>query len=417
MPSKKIGVWGFGTTGQSILTCIAPYTQTIFIMESQEVNEHQKKMLSNATATLVSPELLPQFLEVCDLIIPSPGIDIAPYKEQYQKKFITELDIFGACVTIPIIAITGSIGKTTTVSLLEQLLTKLGKRVTAVGNIGIPMLSFINKQDNYDYVIIEVSSFQLEHIQSFAPTIATILNILPNHLDRHVTMENYIRAKGMILAYQTNDHHAVLPLDFMDEFWPFVRQQKVHWVGIDAYDYIINALSEITAKENIVIILALLEKLGFEAEELIPFVQELRRPPHRMELVKTWNGITFYNDSKATVIESTLQATLQCSNQPTILLLGGLSKGINRQPLFKQLPLSIKKIICFGAEAAQLHQWCMNAVIPSSAHTTLEDAFAQAITDAKSGDCILLSPSGSSYDLFTNFEERGNRFKTLIHNL
>ena len=136
-----------------------------------------------------------------------------------------------------------------------------------------------------------------------------------------------------------------------------------------------------------------------------------------MELVKTWNGITFYNDSKATVIESTLQATLQCSNQPTILLLGGLSKGINRQPLFKQLPLSIKKIICFGAEAAQLHQWCMNAVIPSSAHTTLEDAFAQAITDAKSGDCILLSPSGSSYDLFTNFEERGNRFKTLIHNL
>ena len=415
--NKKVGIWGFGKTGQSILECICPYAQDCYIMESSQLTEEQQAFSKKHNGQIVSAEYLSQFFEVCDLIIPSPGIDITPYKEKYPNKFLSELDIFGGCVQTHIIAITGSVGKTTTVSLLEQILNKLGKRTKALGNIGTPMLSCIKDQQLYDYFILEVSSFQLEHIQSFSPTIATILNILPNHLDRHGTMESYLHAKGQLLAHQTEKEYAILPLPYMDEFWPFVRQQKVHWVGNDAYDYIIQALSDLTAKENIVLILAILENIGFEAEAIIPFIQELHRPAHRMELVRIHKGISFYNDSKATIAQSTLQALEQCKDRPTILLLGGLSKGVSRHDLIKQLPKTLKYVVCFGAEADQLHAWCMDEVLASSSHPTLEDAWQKALEIAQSGDIVLLSPAGTSYDLFKNFEERGNQFKKLIATL
>ncbi len=414
---KKIGIWGLGKTGQSIVACIAPYAKNIYIMESADLTDAQKECIKKHNAQLVPAEYVPQFLEVCEVIIPSPGINIEPYKEKYPTLFMSELDIFGACIQTPIIAITGSVGKTTTTHLLEQILNKLGKRTKAVGNIGTPMLSVIHDQQLYDYFIVEVSSFQLEHIQSFAPTIATILNIAPNHLDRHITMENYLRAKGQLLAHQTDAQYAILPMTFTDEFWPFVQQQKVHWVGSDAYDYIMEALSDVTCKENLIIILAILEQLGFEPEALITFVKELSRPAHRMEFVRTFNGIDFYNDSKATVQESTLQALEQCKDKPTILLLGGLSKGVSRQPLIQQLPKTLKHVICFGAEAEQLHRWCMEEVLASTSHATLEQACAQALSIAEPGDIVLFSPAGTSYDLFKNFEERGNRFKELVHQI
>ncbi len=203
----------------------------------------------------------------------------------------------------------------------------------------------------------------------------------------------------------------------MDELWPLVKKQKTIWVNNNAYDYIISALSELTAKENSVIILSIIETLGFELEQIIPFISQLQKPAHRMEFVATVHGIDFYNDSKATIAESTLNAVEQCKHKPTILIIGGLSKGINRHNFIKQLPKSLLSVICFGSEAEQLFKWCKESKLTTSKHTTLEAAFNQATSQASAGDLILFSPAGSSYDLFKNFEERGNAFKKLVHNL
>ena len=204
---------------------------------------------------------------------------------------------------------------------------------------------------------------------------------------------------------------------YSDIFWIAVHQQKVHWVGDDAYDDIIKDLSDITYKSNLIIILGILEALGFDPSIIKEHAPYLERPAHRMEYVKTWNGITFYNDSKSTAIEATIQGLTTIAPQKTILFLGGLSKGVNRHPLIQNLPDHVEHVICFGAEAEQLHAWCLETVIPSSAHTHLEDGFKKALELAQAGYVLLLSPAGSSYDLYKNFEERGNHFKQLINNL
>ncbi len=299
------------------------------------------------------------------------------------------------------------------------MLSLLGMQVKAIGNIGTPMLDALQTDISYDYFIIETSSFQLEHIKLFAPHIAAILNITENHLDRHKIMEQYLHAKGQLLAHQTENDTAILPMEYINAFWPFVHQQKVQWINEAAYDDIIKPLLDITCKENLIIILAIIEHLGFDISTLAPLVTQLSRPAHRMELVRTYNGITFYNDSKSTTPASTLQAVQQCAEKPTILLLGGLSKGIDRKPLIAQLRdmHQVKIIICFGAEAEQLHAWCQEIVLESVVCPTLESALTKALEHAQQGDTVLLSPAGSSFDLFKNFEERGNQFKALVNGL
>lgn len=413
LKGKKIGIWGFGKTGQSALSFLSSFSPSLTVLEDKELDSFQKQLLQGHGAQLVTPELTPQFIELNDIIVPSPGVNLAPYSD-FEHKFVAEVDLFGQWVKKPVIAITGSAGKTSVTTLIAQILNFLGKKAIAAGNIGKPMLDVLADQDRYDYIVLELSSFQLEHAKTFAPTIATILNIFPNHLDRHGSMQEYIEAKGKLLRYQTDEQYSFLPMDYIDAFGMLPRQQKVCWVGNSNYNDIIKELSDITCAENWNIILAILEHLGYEPEEVLPYKDLLAIPAHRVEFVTTKNGVDFYNDSKSTVPESTLQATSRFSQKPIVLLLGGLSKGADRSLLIKQLPKNIKYIICFGKEAAELDGFCKKAKKESSACTDLEEALQAALTIAVSGDVVLLSPAGSSYDLYKNYEERGNHFKKLV---
>lgn len=415
---KKIGIWGFGKTGQSLLSFLSAQGAQCLILDSKPLNPFQEELIKSHHAQALGPELLPQFIEVSDIIIPSQGVPIAPYLEHPEAhKFICEVDLFSQFIQTPVIAITGSAGKTTTVTLLTQLLNLMGKRAIAAGNIGKPMLDVLAEQDQYDYIILEVSSTQLEHAKQFAPNIAAILNIFPNHLDRHIDMPAYLAAKGNLLKNQHEDQIAFLPMDFIDIFWQILGKQKVTWVGTDTYVDITKQLSDITPEKNWQIILSILEHLEFDPEKVLFYKDQLKAPEHRIEFVGTINGANFYNDSKATIAESTLQAVNQFTNKQIILFLGGLSKGVDRSELINKLPQNIKHVICFGAEANQLHAWCQEKVIPSSAHTTLEDAFGMALKKLEPHDVVLFSPSGSSFDLFKNYEERGTYFKKLVASL
>ena len=413
--AKKVGIWGFGKTGQSVLSFLSSQGAECIVMDSNPLNTFQEELIKNHNAQAIGIEFSSQFIEACDFIVPSQGVDLTPYLEHPDAhKFVSEVDLFQQFVKTPIIAITGSAGKTTTTTLLAQLLNLFGKRAIAAGNIGKPMLDVLDEQNKYNYIVLELSSTQLEHAKQFAPDIAAILNIFPNHLDRHIDMPSYLKAKGKLLKFQSEDQIVFLPMDFIDVFWQLVGKQKVTWIGNDTYADITKKLYDVCPEQNWQIILSILEHLGFEPEKVIKLKEKLQVPAHRIEFITTHNGADFYNDSKSTLPESTLQAVNQFKGKQIILFLGGLSKGVDRSELVAQLPNNIKHIICFGKEAKQLHAWCQDAVIPSSAHNTLEDGFKMALKKLEPNDVVLFSPSGSSFDLFKNYEERGKQFKSLV---
>ena len=411
---KKVGVWGFGKTGQSILTFVAPHAEKVTVFESAPLSEAHLILLKKHAALLVPEGYLDQFFELNDIIIPSPGIDLRPYA-QWSEKFVSELDIFAAHITIKTIAITGSVGKTSTVTLLTELLNRCGIAAIAGGNIGTPMLNLIEYQNNYHVIVLELSSFQLELSHTFAPSIAAITNLFPNHLDRHGDLADYAQAKGQLLLHQQEDDWAIVPFEFLEAFIPFTAHQKVLWLADDIYlDIISPQLLDITFAQNWQLIFAILEHYDIEPEAALAHCNTLTIPEHRFERVGTHNGITFYNDSKATIAESMLESVARLKNQPIILFLGGLDKGVDRTPSIAQLPKNVIHVFCFGREAEAIHTLCAKNGLQSSSHTTLESAWEECKKLAQAGDAILFSPAGASYDLFKNYEERGTVFKKLV---
>ncbi len=414
---KKIGIWGFGKTGQSVLHYIAPLTTSITIIEPKPLSDEQVQVLKTYKAQLVPSEHLQQFLEYNDIIIPSPGVDLRPYG-LWSEKYVSELALFGQGVTCKTIAITGSVGKTTIVTLLTQILNALGVKAIAAGNIGTPMLDVLKIQEKYDIIVLELSSFQLEQPHHFAPSIAALTNLFPNHLDRHGDLANYAQAKGQLFAHQTETDKAIVPIEFLDACISYTKQQKVLWLSDDAYkDNIIDALSDITFEKNWNLIFAILEELDITPQQVVQVAHTLQMPEHRFEKVATHKGISFYNDSKSTIPEATLESIARCKKQPLRLFLGGISKGVDRSDLIKQLPQTVQSVFCFGKEAETLHLLCQKKGIVSSCHSTLEDAWNQCIAQSNEGDIVLFSPAGASYDLFTNYEERGKIFKQFVNNL
>ena len=413
---KKIGIWGFGKTGQSVLKYIAPFTNSITIIEPKPLSDEQLQLIKTHNAQLVPSEHVQQFLEYNDIIIPSPGVDLRPYA-LWSEKYISELALFGQRVTCKTIAITGSVGKTTVVTLLTQILNTLGKKAIAVGNIGAPMLDVLQDQDKYDIIVLELSSFQLEQPHHFAPSIAALTNLFPNHLDRHGDLAAYAQAKGQLFAHQTETDKAIVPMEFLDACIPYTKKQKVLWLSEGAYkDDIIKSLSDITFEKNWNLIFAILEQLTITPDQVAQIASTLHIPEHRFERVATHKGISFYNDSKSTIPEATLESITRCKKQPLRLFLGGISKGVDRSDLIKQLPKTVQSVLCFGKEAQTLHILCQKEGIISSCHNTLEDAWKQCMAQSKEGDIVLFSPAGASYDLFANYEERGKVFKQLVHN-
>ncbi len=418
---KKIGIWGFGKTGQSVLSFLffnPDYkNSSFFIFESQQLSPEQKEEAKKHAATFVDPSLLHEFLNICDSIIPSPGIDISNYSE-YQEKFICELDLFTKYCTTKTIAITGSVGKTSIVTLLTELMNRSHINSCYAGNIGVPMLNVLQQQQDYDYIVLELSSFQLEHAKHFAPTIAVITNLYENHLDRHKTMFDYAQAKARIFMHQSHDQELIIPQDFLDCFINFTANQKVLWLSSDHYaEYNRLSLSLITFNANWNIIFAILEMVGIDTLVAIRHTIDLAIPEHRFEYVKTYSQTTFYNDSKATIPEATLESLDFLNGKPVILFLGGVSKGIDRIPFIKKIPKHVKHVICFGKEADMLHAACIENNLKSTAHKDFASAWQECVNIMAPYDVVLFSPAGASFDLFKNYEERGNAFKAAVRNL
>lgn len=409
---KKVGIWGLGIVGKSALSFISPLNCTISVLEDRSLSPFEESLLKGHNALSVDATLLPEFLEMNDFIIPSPGVNITPY-DLFKKKWVIELDLFARHIQKPVIAITGSAGKTTVTHLLTQLLNFAGKKAIAAGNIGTPMLDVLAVQDNYDVIVLELSSFQLQHASEFHADVALVTNFYPNHLDQHNDIEEYLAAKGNLFKLQNENQTAFIPMEFMDEFWPFVEKQTISWLAPDMHADITRELSDITCHQNLQLICTALEFFDIPLNIIEKNKTKLVPLEHRMEYLGIRNGAHFYNDSKSTIPEATLNAVAQCNTKP-FLFLGGLSKGIDREPLIENLKNNVKHIFCFGEEAETLGTLCKKRGINFSVHASLENAFNECLEKVQKNDIVLFSPAGSSFDLFKNYEERGKKFKNLV---
>lgn len=506
----KLGIIGFGVVGKSVLAFLNgkkndilvadqqlfddPYDGQCFdvtVWDNRSLSHDEQQLLQMYGGKVADTEQLcmRDFIKRNDFIIASPGVNLNDFHD-LRDKFLCELDFFTTFFRKPSIAITGSLGKTTITKVIHHLASRLAhlpsnqlpkssaqlglsdhyneRKTLSVGiggNVGIGMLDLAKHHDDYDLAVLELSSFQLEQNKGFSPDIAIWTNFYSNHLDRHVSLQDYFDAKFSMLRYQHERQAALLSRelfegetgvlmqkrlpaikshlyicsagDYDQDFIGSIQRERFSFFYADGNDLMlvhvhdkragqpvklfdIRSFTDITFKQNWIQIFAALYLLGLDTAQLpallkVMSAKDLGDYHHRVEHFATINGVDFYDDSKSTVIQATQTAIkkLAASGRPITLILGGLSKGADRSSLMgvlAQIP-EVKKVYCFGKDC--------NAFQAGGCKIfqSLEDVMADIARTMQPGDQVLFSPSGASYDFFKNYIHRGQVFKKLVHDL
>ncbi|MBY0370831.1 UDP-N-acetylmuramoyl-L-alanine--D-glutamate ligase [bacterium] len=386
-----------------------------------------------------------------DLIVVSPGVrlDIKPlqHAEKAGVPIISEVELAAQYISEPIIAVTGTNGKSTTASLIAEMIRLGGKSVFLGGNIGTALSEYPLRREKADFVVVEVSSFQLDTCRQFKPHVAVVLNVAPDHLDRYTGFDAYAASKARIQNNMTEEDYLIFnhrdakltsllagtrakvlhftsePLARMDpavaeKFQgaylgaPHMLQLKAARWKDHAYPVSESLLRGIHNRENMLAAVLAAKLAGISNESIHKALVTFKPLPHRMEFVGRKNQVYFYNDSKGTNVHS-LMRSLESFNEPVILIAGGRDKGEDYGPLAPSIRRHVKNLILVGEAKEKL-----NRAIGDFSETflvgTFEEAVYLAYQKSRSGDVILLSPGCASQDMFKNFEERGNYFKKIV---
>jgi UDP-N-acetylmuramoylalanine--D-glutamate ligase len=379
-----------------------------------------------------------------DLIVVSPGVPVdAPKLVQARslgEKIIGEIELAAQFISGPIAAITGANGKTTTTTLAGEILAAANLKVVVGGNIGTPAISLVAQAGIKTWVVLEVSSFQLETIVYFHPRIAVVLNITPDHLDRHKTFANYVDAKARIFENQLPEDFAVLNADdpttagladrIRAQIIHFSRKREMGRGACVRDGHIlfrdgdrqseIMLLAEIPLKgahnlENVLAAICVGMLAGCEPEQIRHAVTNFKAVEHRLEFIAKIAGVDYYNDSKATNVDATIKA-LESFPANIHLILGGKDKGSDYSVLNDLLRARVKRVYTIGAAAAKIESQIHGAAEIEHAET-LENAVQHAAASAVAGDVVLLAPACASFDQFQNYEHRGQVFKDAVRSL
>jgi UDP-N-acetylmuramoylalanine--D-glutamate ligase len=379
-----------------------------------------------------------------DLIVVSPGVPVdAPPLVQARasgEPVIGEIELAAQHIAGPVVAITGSNGKTTTTTLAGDIIAAGGFPTLVGGNIGTPAISLVGRATRETVVVLEVSSFQLETIQTFRPKVAVILNVTPDHLDRHRTFQTYVDAKARIFENQQGSDFAVLNEDDAtcvtlggrtraQVFW-FSRKKEVKqgaWVRAGQILFRngrgqreIMLVSEIPLKgahnvENVLAAICAGALMGCKPEQLREAVRNFKAVEHRLEYVATVQGVEYYDDSKATNVDATIKA-LESFPANIHLILGGKDKGSDYRVLNDLLRERVKRVYTIGAAAEKIESHIKGAVEIVHAET-LDNAVRRAAAAAQPGDIVLLAPACASFDQFQSYNHRGRVFKEVVKSL
>jgi UDP-N-acetylmuramoylalanine--D-glutamate ligase len=372
------------------------------------------------------------------LTVPSPGIPPARYRPFAQRVW-GDIELASRALSIPIIAVTGTNGKSTTVRLIESMLTAAGLRAEAAGNVGTPALSLPGKP--LDVAVLEVSSFQLETIDSFRPKVAVILNITPDHLDRHGNLEGYARAKSRIFENQQAGDVAVLDFDnevvralaseAPAEIIPFCRGEpkafgdhtRSAWIDSGAAVFsdgrslervVLESGSGLPSqdRDNALAAFTAIWALGVDPLQASTALMDFSSLPHRCEVVATHGDVTWVNDSKATN-PGAAQRAIEGTGAPIVWIAGGRDKGLSYSSLANVARKSVKTALLIG-EAAEKIERALDGPIDCERCESLESAVRRAAELSKPGDVVLLAPACASFDQFKNFEDRGECFRSAV---
>jgi len=384
-----------------------------------------------------------EVLARADLIVLSPGVppDIEPLVRLRQRNIpiVSEIELASWYLTTPIIAVTGTNGKTTTTLLISKMLQRGGRQVSVGGNIGNPMINLVDQTENKDMVVLELSSFQLEAIRGFRPFVGALLNITEDHLDRYPTFDAYVEAKSRLFMNQKTSDVAVL-----NAADPYVKRaahackaQRIYFNvtkkgtdgasfngrhivvresrGEEIYDPEKSRLFGIHNVENMMAAIVTARFCGCPKEVVQEIIETFDGLDHRLEFVGEVEGIRYFNDSKGTNVGAVVRS-LETFSGPIILIAGGKDKGGDYLPLRTPIRERVKHLVLTGEARTRMSRE-LGGVVPLTLTDSLEAAVEKAHTLAQPGDTVLLSPACSSYDMFRDYVERGNTFKALVQGL
>jgi UDP-N-acetylmuramoylalanine--D-glutamate ligase len=440
--NKNITVIGLGRTGVATANFLADQGALVTACDQKSSEELAKVFQSlNAKVKCKCGTIEPD--PDADLIILSPGVDINSVELEGARKkgieIISELELASRFNKAPIIAITGTNGKTTTVTLVGEILKRAGKNIIVGGNIGAPFISLVDTPD-IDWAVLEVSSFQLEGIKDFHPQIAAVLNITPDHLDRHNTIKHSTQLKERITINQPNEDFLVLNMDdpltlslgivksahkvffstgINNQDGVFIEDENIK-IRNGSSEKVVCSIGQIKPSvrwqiENILAAVAIADLAGIGSDIIAESLKEFTGMEHRMEWVRSLNGIDFINDSKGTNVGS-VKKTLESLDRPVILILGGQDKSSDFTSLKNIFKEKVKHMVLIGESRSNI-QKTLNGSFSYTQADALEEAVGNAFSEAESGDIVLLSPGCASFDMFRDYMDRGNQFKSLVAKL
>ncbi|MGW8194080.1 MAG: UDP-N-acetylmuramoyl-L-alanine--D-glutamate ligase [Desulforhopalus sp.] len=440
-PGAKVAVMGLGVSGRAAVRYALHCGAEVAVSDTREEKQFVRDEAGLLSSTNVEWEAAGhsrEFLMQRDLVLVSPGIpDDLPILQDLRRAGVAvagEFAVAAGEIRVPVIAVTGTNGKTTVTTLIGSILSAAGNRVFVGGNIGTPLYEYLVAPDNYDVVVVEISSFQLENAGDFAPDVAVMLNISADHLDRHKTLANYLGLKMRLFAHQDQNQCAVvngddplcrqLPSTVRSKIYTFGERKDSTAVfsskGITVdfsgkrqeYPLADGVQSGRIAGMNFAAAILAATAAGCSDWAIRKGLKDFQPLPHRIEFVADVNGVSYYNDSKATNTGAVTAALSQFDDN-VILIAGGRDKGDDFRLLRECVADHVRKVVLIG-EAADLIEQALADRVATVRKASLPEAVRAAAQCARPGDVVLLSPGCASFDMFQSYGHRGEVFRSEV---
>ena len=441
--NKKVLVIGLARSGMAAIKVLKKLGADIYLSERKELSDEDRTYLQSIDVTIYDQDMS-VFEKDYDLVIKNPGVPpVSPIVKRLKQRnipIITEIELaYDVSKPQHYVAITGTNGKTTTTTIVYELLKRAFKEKAHVGgNIGTPLCELVLEHDLMEeeghYISLEISNHQLVDIDRFRPEIATIINLTPDHLETMGSLDAYYKSKTEIYRNMKDDDIFIYNSDdeVMEEYakkYPVrCRIETFSLERQDTYAYLKDGFIWVNDEkvlplekihlvgkhniQNVMISIMAAKALDISNEDIIETIDQFKGVEHRIEFVRELNGIKYYNDSKGTNTDATITA-LKAFDKNVILLVGGYEKGLDMSEMRKYLA-PVKKIIGYGVAGKRI---ASDLVSDPIIVTTLNEAVAEANKIAVSGDVVLLSPTTSSFDQYSGYEERGRHFKEIVNSL
>ncbi|HET6489839.1 MAG TPA: UDP-N-acetylmuramoyl-L-alanine--D-glutamate ligase [Syntrophales bacterium] len=440
---KKILVIGLGKTGFATAQFAAARGSRVTVSDEKPQAELKEALgaLAGLTLRVFAGGADPAALDGIDLVVPSPGVPpFNPLIREAQRRGIpvmSEIELAWRFLRVPVIAITGTNGKTTVTSLIGHILATAGKKAFVGGNIGSPLIGYVGGPQDDEWAVIEMSSFQLQRIETFRPRVAVLLNVAPDHLDYHADYAEYRWAKERIFENQQPGDLAVLNADEAEsaalaarlrarvvffstkaepaEGMSFKKDTLTYRTGgrpIETYPASMIRIPGRHNVENVMAAVMAARYAGCTPGEIAEGVASFKGLSHRIEFAGENGGVAFYDDSKGTNVSAVVRA-LEAFEAPVILLLGGRDKNGDFESLEPLIRRHVKEMVLFGEARGRIGEK-IGGIVKTVTAATMKDAIHTAYDDAAPGDVVLLSPGCASFDEFRNYAHRGEVFKETV---